>query len=82
MARVHIDLEQKFIPVGFGGTKFCAIFCRFPIHHLAIVEGGLHKDGRVILSGNVRVGAIGFHVIILFLFLRIAPFLEFRNRER
>ncbi len=79
--RVHVHLEEQLVAPGLDGAQLRHPLGRLPVHHLAVVVAGAHQHGRVRLSGDVVVRAVGTDVRVLVGLLRVAPLLELRHRQ-
>ena len=55
------------------GAKLGGVFGGFPVHDLAVVQRCLDQQVRVLLSGNVGVRAVRFHVLVVFFDIGVAP---------
>ena len=81
MAGVQVRLQQERVRVGLQRAQLRHVLRGLPVHHLAVVEGGLHQDRRVGLPLEVRVGAVRLHGVVRRLLLRVAPLLELAHGE-
>src|SRR5437667_4243753 len=81
MDGVHVDLEERGGGAGVQRAQLGHPLGGLPVHDLAVVERRLDEDGWIRASAQVRVRAVGLHVLVLLADLRVAPFLELDHRE-
>jgi hypothetical protein len=81
VAGCHVALEEQGLAALLERSQLGDILGRFPVHHLAVVQAGADQHGGVSTGGEVGVGAVGLHVVVVFLVLGIAPFEELADGE-
>ena len=82
MAGGHVGLEHEVMRIGLACPQLCDPLGRFGIAHLAVIEACGNEHRRVAFSREIVVGRIRQHVIVFWLYGRIAPFVVFECRER
>lgn len=81
MACIHINIEEQKIGIGFHVAQFCHPFCGFEILHLGIVKARCDQHVRVGLLPYLVIWGIRFHVFVVLLVVRVAPFIVFAGRQ-
>ena len=77
MSGFHLGMEQQNIIIGFQLSQFCHPFGWLPILDLGIVQAGGDQHVRVIFWLHIVIRRVREHVVVIFLDIRIAPFVVF-----